>query len=168
MSDHLIHHMFLTLILTVQMYGKEDTPNPLVMNLSQHTLTSAETKILSRGLKFCPNPGQPDISTYQADLDKFHLRMKRYLYFLKPKRSDPVDPLDNSITPDASYNRPNDEHSSPDEPFHHRKFKNPSAWVPPTNASLEFFFSKDNLDLAKFKPTKPGRILFSSYNVILF
>ena len=135
----------------------DDKSNPLVVNLSKHNLTPAQLQILSRGLKFCPNPGQPDISTCQADLDKFHLRLKRYLYFLKPKRSESNNPLDQSNIADATQRRPYDEAPRPDEPFHHRKFKLPSAWVPPPNASLEFFISKNNLDLAKCKPNKPGR-----------
>ena len=40
----------------------ENVYDDLVVNLSQHPLTEAQTKILSRGLKFCPNPGEPDIS----------------------------------------------------------------------------------------------------------
>ena len=62
----------------------EDIQDDLVVNLSQQPLTEAQIQILSRGLKFCPNPGEPDISTHQADLDKFHLRLKRFLHFHKP------------------------------------------------------------------------------------
>ena len=35
----------------------DDKSNPLVVNLSKHNLTPAQLQILSRGLKFCPNPG---------------------------------------------------------------------------------------------------------------
>ena len=136
--------------------SKEDAQNPLVVNLSQHILTPAEIKVLSRGLKFCPNPGQPDLSTYQADLDAFHLRLKRFLFFLKPKRNAQADQLDNTIPVGPSQSTLNYDIQRPDEPFKHRKFKNPSAWVPPPNAPLEFFISKNNLDLAKCKPKKLG------------
>ena len=65
--------------------------------------------------------------------------------------------LDQSNYADLSQTRPCDTQIRPDEPFRHRKFKNPPAWVPPPNASLEFFISKNNLNLAKCKPKKTGR-----------
>ena len=130
----------------------QEDKNPLIVNLSQHKLTPAQYKVLSRGLKFCPNPGQPDLSTYQADLDKFHLRLKRFLYFLKPKRSTDVDQHDRTAQIGRSQTNVDRNITRSDEPFQHRKFKNPSAWVPPPNASLEFFISKNNLDLAHCKP----------------
>ena len=136
---------------------KEDSQNPLVVNLSQHTLTPAQTKVLSRGLKFCPNPGHPDLSSYQADLDAFHLRLKRFLFFLKPKRNNQADQLDNTTYADLSQTNIDYDIIGPDEPFKHRKFKKPSAWVPPPIAPLEFFISKNNLDLAKCKPKKRGK-----------
>ena len=48
-------------------------------------------------MKFCPTPGEPDISQAQKDLDSFHLRIKWRLHF-----SNPPDPAD--ATP--NYNPP--------------------------------------------------------------
>ena len=128
------------------------TPNDsLVVNLSDHILTPAQTKLLSRGLKFCPNPGEPDISKYQSDLNAFHLRIKRFLHFFRPKkRQNP----DESITV-TQFTAPNSV--SHDQPFKHQTFKNPSDWVPPPVAPLEFFISKNNLDLAECVPPINGR-----------
>ena len=117
------------------------------MNLSKHTLTPAQHTLLCRGLKFCPNPGEPDISTYQADLNNFHLRLKRYIHFSKPIRNE-----DDDIPQTPIVIAPN-----PDEPFKHQKFKNPSDWVPPPIVQLEFFISKNNLDLTECNLPKPSR-----------
>ena len=98
----------------------------LVVNLSKYTLSPAQYSLLKRGLKFCPNPGEPDLSTYQADLNKFHLRLKRYLHFYKPVRNainETSASLDiNNIMRNITLDK---------GPFQHQKFKNPSAWIPP-------------------------------------
>ena len=133
----------------------ENVYDDLVVNLSQHPLTEAQTKILSRGLKFCPNPGEPDISLCQADIDKFHLRLKRFLHFHKPKRvnTELDDPIPNSRIPSQF----DSFHLATDEPFKHQTFKNPSAWLPPPIAALEFFISKNKLDLAECQIPPSGR-----------
>ena len=129
----------------------DDNQLPLVVNLSKHILTNAQHKILSRGLKFCPTPGEPVISQYQADLDKFHLRLKRYLYFFRPR------PDNNGAIVPSSAPQNADRDTYRDNPFKHRKFTNPSAWVPPPIANLEFFISKNNLDLSRCKPPPCGK-----------
>ena len=124
----------------------------LVVNLSDHNLTPAQSKLLSRGLKFCPNPGEPDVSLSQTDLDAFHLRIKRFLHFFRPKRRN-----DLSESIDTTQLTPAPDTFNSDQPFQHQKFKNPSDWMPPPVAPLEFFISKNNLDLAECIPHKPGR-----------
>ena len=133
----------------------DDKQLPLVVNLSKHTLTNAQHKILSRGLKFCPNPGEPDISQYQADLDKYHLRLKRYLHFFRPKKKQNEHDNDNNTDeiPPSAFT----DVEGKDNPFKHRKFTNPSSWVPPPVANLEFFISKNNLDLSRCKPPPCGK-----------
>ena len=54
----------------------------------------SEKKLLARCLKFCPNPGEPDYRQYKDDLDAFHLKLKRELYFKEvenPTSSDEED-----------------------------------------------------------------------------
>ena len=125
----------------------------LVVNLSKHTLSQAQYSLLKRGLKFCPNPGEPDLSTYQADLNKFHLRIKRYLHFYKPTRN-----TNNETTPLSPSNHSTTLFPVREEgPFQHQSFKNPSAWIPPPVAPLEFFITNNNLDLAKCKLPASGK-----------
>ena len=129
----------------------------MVVNLSQHTLTQPQKILLSRGLKFCPNPGEPDLSSYQADLDRFHLRLKRWLHFHKPKRiQNSIDIADQTII-SGLYTPSGELIPRHDVPFQHQSFKNPSTWQPPPNASLEFFISKNKLDLVEHKIPPPGR-----------
>ena len=100
----------------------EKVYDDLVVNLSQHPLTEAQIKILSRGLKFFPNPGEPDISLCQADIDKFHLRLKGFLHFRKPKRvnNELDDSIPNSRIPSQfdSFNV-----ATGNEPFKHQPLK---------------------------------------------
>ena len=110
-----------------------------VVNLSSHTLTQPETAILTRGLKFCPTPGEPDLSEQHADLEKFHLRLKRYLHFYKA-------PADDNVMEDTQI--PTIDNLDQKTPFKHRKFKNPSDWVPPLVSNLENFITKNHLDLS--------------------
>ena len=123
---------------------------PLVVNLSNYVLTTPQYNLLKRGLKFCPNPGEPDLSSYQTDLDKFHLRLKRFLHFYRPKNRN----VENDILTqtDIASNSTISE-----EPFQHQTFKNPSAWTPPPVAPLEFFITKNSLDLAECKLPRVGR-----------
>ena len=80
----------------------------LVVNLSQIQLTNPQISLLRKGLKFCPTPGEPDISQYQTDLDKFHLRLRQYLHFFRPKKPIIADrdlnttDLDTTIIPDET------------------------------------------------------------------
>ena len=42
--------------------------------------------LLSKGLNFCPTPGEPDRYQLRKDLDKFHVSLRRKIFF--DKRSD--------------------------------------------------------------------------------
>ena len=61
--------------------NKTDSDNPLVVNLSSTHLNDHVISILSKGMKFCPTPGEPDKCRAKADLDEFHLKLKYYLHF---------------------------------------------------------------------------------------
>ena len=133
----------------------ENQKHPLVVNLSNQVLTPAQYKLLCRGLKFCPSPGEPDLSSCQADLTSYHVRLKRYLHFLKPKRNAPSDPNNTSSISILASQVVTSEDAN--QPFQHQKFKNPSAWVPPPIAPLEFFISKNCLDLATCNLPRSGK-----------
>ena len=104
---------------------------------------------LERALKFCPKPGEPDLSLYQANLDRFHLRLKRYVHFLKSKKPSTIghhlddSELDSSISLLVTHDRNNDEL------VRHQKFKNLSDWVPPLYVPLKYFASSNDMDLCK-------------------
>ena len=109
-----------------------------VVNLSHKILTPSELAILNKGLKFCPTPGEPDLSEHHNDLDKFHLRLKRFLHFYKL-------PNDSNVEDDTILSTSN---LDPNSPFKHQKFKNPSDWIPPPVSNLENFITKNHLDLS--------------------
>ena len=49
-----------------------DLDKNLVVNLSDHVLTDDERSLLSKGLTFCPTPGEADMVDLKRDLDRFH------------------------------------------------------------------------------------------------
>ena len=119
----------------------------LVINLSSVHLSSDAIAILSKGMKFCPTPGEPDLSKAQKDLDKFHLRMKRYLHFCGPAKD--FNPNDRTLM--------NNDSQSTGNPFKHKDFKSPSSWVPPPCIPLEIFIAQNNSDLIRSKLHAPRR-----------
>ena len=94
---------------------------PGVVNLSDKILSNAELSLLSKGLTFVDTPDSPDMGVISEDLHKFHLGIKRYSALGKFK------------TPTTNYDPPPTqiEWTSPEPPFGHPKFRNPSKWNPP-------------------------------------
>ena len=76
------------------------------------------------------------------DLDKLHLRFKRYLHFHKLS-----PPEDDTSHPDITVVPTPDLH----EPFKHPSFKLPSACIPPPVINLENFIFKNHRDLSDSK-----------------
>ena len=103
------------------------------MNLSSHKLTAGQTQLLSRGLSFCPTPGQPELSSTQEDLDSFHRSLR-----LKPFFSELED--DNSKTSQPNSQRvPSFFAPTRDEGFDNHKFHNKSRFNPKGPTALEAF-----------------------------
>jgi len=124
-------------------------PPQSVVNLSRLTLTQSMVSLLSKGLNFCPTPGEPDISNLKQDLDHFHRSLRRSLFF--NKRVDSNTSLDQStmsIHPDITIR---DE----DGPFGHRKFKNPSTWSPKGPIQLESMIVINTNQLSTIIPRAP-------------
>ena len=103
-----------------------------VVNLSDRQLTHTDIQVLQRGMKFCPTPGEPVISELHEDLDKLHLRLKRYLHFNKLS-----PPTDTTLTQDVTIVPDPDPHELP------------SAWIPPPVINLENFIFKNHRDLSE-------------------
>jgi hypothetical protein len=118
-----------------------------VINLSNFQLTPPMIELLSKGLNFCPSPDVPERYHLRRDLDKFHVSLRRKLFF--DKRSSSDTNIDN-ISPDLST-----QLSSELEPFDHYKFKKPSNWNPPGPPQLEAFaaFNEFKLNEYKFPPS---------------
>ena len=53
----------------------------LVVNLSSLNLSQPQLSLLSRGLSFCPTPGEPDLGVLKEDLDRFHMGLRRKAFF---------------------------------------------------------------------------------------
>ena len=100
------------------------------MNLSDHSLTPGQIALLSKGLKFCPTPGQPELADIKCDLDRFHrsLRLKHFF-------SDNQDSLTASQTSTTSLL------GGDTEGFDHPNLMNKSKWSPKGPPSLECFIT---------------------------
>ena len=82
------------------------------------------------------------MSELHDDLDKLHVRLKRYLHFNKlspPEDSTHIQDITLTPTPDLH------------EPFKYQKFKLPSAWIPHPIINLENFILKHHRDLSETK-----------------
>ena len=127
--------------------NKEVIKHSLVVNLSSFHLNQESIDILSKGTKFCPTPGEPDVSKAYNDLESFHLKLKRFLHFTAPPRDDNV----------PTQNTPTNNAGDPNAPFKDRKFKNPSAWAPPPCIPLEVYIAQNKSDLLNSKFHAPRR-----------
>ena len=126
-------------IYTNKNNSSEVTTHASVVNLSDRQLSESEIQILERGMKFCPTPGEPDMGELHEDLDKLHLRLKRYLHFYKlPNPNNDTSLRDITIVPTPELH----------QPFKHPLFKLPSAWIPPPVINLENFIFKNHRDLS--------------------
>ncbi len=146
-----------------------------VVNLSKHPLTEAQRSILSKGLTFCPTPGEPDMGELRGDFDKFHRRLKLYTHFnrdpvseIRPKRVNSC--TDISATDDTSHTvadaamyvdvggrriRVITDKMRSLGPFTHPTFTNPSTYEPPnTPRALETLIDTNEFDLSKIKFNK--------------
>jgi len=126
-------------------------PPKSVVNLSRLTLTQAMVSLLSKGLNFCPTPGEPIISDLKQDLDHFHTSLRRSLFFNRGVVSNTsLDQSTMSIQPDTTVR---DEHG----PFNHHKFKNPSKWSPKGPIQLESMIVFNNNQLSTLVPRAPNK-----------
>ena len=50
-------------------------------SLSDLALTNDQKQVLSKGLKFCPNPGAPDPGESWGYMDRLHRRIRQIAFF---------------------------------------------------------------------------------------
>ena len=114
----------------------------LVVNLSDYKLNEAEISILAKGMKFCPTPGEPNFGLLREDLDQYHTRIKRKLFFSNL-------PVDEDTNPTGIGNLHTDN-----DAFRDSKFKEASKWKPPPIVNLEIFCRQNEYDLLSHKVPK--------------
>ena len=106
--------------------------------------------VLSKGMNFCPTPGEPDIHLLHQDLDSFHISLKRKSFFAKQSDLDTTSTLDSFL-----LSQPSEEERG--GPFDHQQFKNPSTWCPmaPTNLDAMIIFNEQSLN--EYTPRAPSK-----------
>jgi len=121
-----------------------------VINLSSFPLTKPMVSILSKGLNFCPTPGEPNAFELRQDLDKFHVSLRRKQFFSKK-----ID-LDDSTSSILNFSCSFNSLCRDDGPFNHQKFRNPSKWNPPGPVNLEAMIVSNEHHLNGSTPYSPG------------
>ena len=115
-----------------------------VINLSSFQLTPPMIELLSKGLNFCPTPGEPERFQLRQDLDKFHVSLRRKVFFDKY--------ADSALTGDIISATPDEDFPSEEsDPFDHFKFKNPSTWNPSAPFQMEAFITLNESKLNEYK-----------------
>ncbi|XP_071155741.1 uncharacterized protein [Mytilus edulis] len=109
-----------------------------VVNLSTVALSETETKVLSKGLNFCPTPGKIDSLLLEDDLDKLarSLRIKEYFY---------KNTTNGTTESDTSDLDSDDDQADVDIP----RFRKKSSWIPKPSkcATLEHIIDKIKSDV---------------------
>ncbi len=128
----------------------QKSPDKSVVNLSTHVLTPSQKSLLSKGLNFCPMPGEPDVAELKNDLYKFERNLRWKLHWAKrnPNSTTSSVPANNTGTPLITI--PQDT-----TPFENRKFKNKSQAEPPTGTpNIETMFHLAHRDLDNYVPKR--------------
>ena len=83
-----------------------------IVNLANYALSTTEKSLLSKGLSFCPSPGECNLSNAKIAVDKLHRSLRLAHFF---NENDALSEL------------------SDGEGFSHRNFCRRSTWTPPGN-----------------------------------
>ena len=151
--------------------------------MSSITLTKKQESILSKGLTFSLTSGEPDMSQLRWNLDKFHLGLKRHVFFnrdapvsgdsgaLRRSQSSTQLNLSQSQIPSSSVSSSTSmTELTPSHtlnvfenigPFEHQEWRNPLGFVPKQNPrSLETFINMNETELSKviFGKNEPENI----------
>ena len=102
--------------------------NKFVINLSKFPLSKDQISLLSKGLNFCPTPGENNPGLLRSDLDNLHRKL-RLLYKFNANSFEDSTTLDFDPSPSPNLNSI--------EPFSHRKFKLKSMFNPVGPPPLE-------------------------------
>ena len=120
-----------------------------VVNLSNFTLNEHHHSVLSKGLNFCPTPGEPDLASYRADLDTFHRQLRIQHFFKKVEYNETSSQNTQEMTLSSIF-------YPDDEAFNHRDFKQKSRWRPPPGPpTLEAMALSNEMALQLVVPRSP-------------
>jgi hypothetical protein len=111
-----------------------------VLNISDTELNEYECEVLTKGLNYCPTPGECNLKEIHQDLHSFfrRLRLKEFFHDMTP---------DDTITPIVPHQQ---------QAFL-KNFRLKSSWLPPpTDKVLEGFISAVDNGFAKMKPLAPS------------
>ncbi len=120
-----------------------------VINLSSHNLNESERSVLSKGLTFCPTPGEPNIQDIKRDLKDFFRRLKLRAHYFE---EDPL-PDTNQPTLDSYLATP-----GPSSQVDVSKFKPKSFWEPKSDKvdpAIETFCRAVMNEMKDFTPMCP-------------
>ncbi len=106
-------------------------PENLVQNMSDLQLKDNQISIISRGLSFCPTPGEPDMGQMFLDLERLFKKMRLTLFWAENQ------PQDTSVIDTQSANPQNNIEIPP---YYNRDFTAKSTFDPVhLNQGLEPF-----------------------------
>ena len=115
----------------------------VVVNLSSKQLDNDTITLLSKGLTFCPTPGEPDFGQIWSDLESFFRRLRLKYHF----NNEDSLPEDYFIEPSTELNE--------FDTLIEQKFRCKSTWKPPQgDHALEAFIQAVTEDFGKMKPIK--------------
>ncbi len=106
-------------------------PENLVLNMSELRLTDNQISIISRGLSFCPTPGEPDMGQVFLDLEKLFRKMRLTLFWAEDQSQNTSGTGTQSVFTQNNTTIP---------PYHNRDFIAKSTFDPiQFNPGLEPF-----------------------------
>lgn len=109
--------------------------SPVVVNISSRNLSDTEMSLLSKGLHFCPTPGEPVLAEKRQDLDNLHDKLRWKQRFLDDPSNQSV--FDRNIALNKAV-------------------KKPGVKKGPTGSSyLETFANNNEMDLSKSTTRAP-------------
>ncbi len=126
-----------------------------VINLSSFQLSDHHISLLSKGLSFCPTPGEPDLGELRRDLDEFHRNVLLKSHFEKdiPKAQAWKEKSSGSAQPPARA-----ASKAQFGPFSHRKFTKRSTFKPDNpKGAVEAMISCNELHSSSLKTHSPLR-----------
>ena len=124
---------FLSAILQINVEKKNT-----VVNLSSRALTPSEESLLTKGLNFCPTPGEPLLAQQHDDLQNFHNKLRWKSFFLNHESI--ADNFSSAI--------------SRCKVFHPEK---PPPRAPPGSSHLETFATNNEIELNRSRPFNPAK-----------